>query len=164
MGIVVKNEQRGAEEWGGDNELSVFSTQCLVPCAGCCRQRRDNDLMLPTMIQTAICYLNPCAQCGGRVNVAFQIHWKRQASVVADSQDCRTSLMNEHSPELMKQPTFQLVRGHSLCPKPRTTTQEDNCAPNLQKHRQPSLRHTLCYFKNRKQYKHSRSLRSRFAF
>lgn len=123
MGIAVKNEQRGAEEWRGDNEQSVFSTQCLVPSAGCCRQSRENNLILPTMTQTAICYLNPYAQCGGRVKVAFQIRWKRQASVVADSQDCRTYLLNEHSPELMKQPTFQLFRGHRRCPKPRPTIQ-----------------------------------------
>lgn len=125
--LYIWGQQWKMSKEGQKNEGVTMSHQYFQHSAwcraGCCRQSRDNDLILPTMTQTAICYLNPCAQCGGRVKVAFQIRWKRQASVVADSQDCRTYLLNEHSPELMKQPTFQLFRGHSRCPKPRPTVQ-----------------------------------------
>ena len=46
---------------------------------GCCRQSRDNDLILPTMVH-----------CVGRAEVAFQMHSKRQESIVPGSHDYRT--------------------------------------------------------------------------
>ena len=46
---------------------------------GCCRQSRDNDLILPTMVR-----------CVGRAEVAFQMHSKRQESIVPGPHDYGT--------------------------------------------------------------------------
>lgn len=44
----------------------------------------------------ASCHPNASVHCRVRVKVAFQMHWKRQASTVPESLDCKTYLPNTH--------------------------------------------------------------------
>lgn len=100
MGRVPNIEQTGARgirgvgRCAGDNGQSFHAALIHLfitlsgegSWAGRCRQSRDNDLILPTMVL-----------CVGRAEVAFQMHSKRQESIVSGSHNCGTYLNTQQN-------------------------------------------------------------------
>lgn len=131
----------------------THSTQRLVP-GPATADGRDNDLIPPT----ATCHLDPCAHGGGRAEVAFQT--LERAGLYSSRLPGQRDVLAAHSLTRAYE-TTPLPAIHRAQPKPCDLAQRqghlsgDNCVPNPQKHSQPSLSHALCYFRNRKQYKHS---------
>lgn len=79
--------------------------------AGRCRQSKDNDLILPTMVLWV-----------GRAEVAFQMHSKRQKSIVSGSHDSGTYLNTQQN--LPNNPSSSSSWGTAETrPRARSTTQ-----------------------------------------
>lgn len=126
MGRAVNIEQRragGMRGWHWTVSVSlplsafIHSSHSLEQEAGldaADRARKTISSCLPW----SSCLLSPkrVSSLQGRVEVALQMHWKRQESTVPESLDCKTYLPNTHQ-NLPDNPSSSYSRGTGWCPK-----------------------------------------------